>query len=616
MTVITEQMRRVCKQHDRQEYVKITVLNKQNLEIAQIEGKTIDGNVSITNDSYLRRSASLKLKLDNELLPKQQSLIWTNKKCKIKIGIKDLLNDEIVWFPMGIFLYKGTQASYSSTERSLSLTLSDKMANFSGDINGEFLNDIKLSTQTTPIDESIRHIVTDLGGESNVLIESMVDDDNKTLMLPYTLTAKAGDKMLDSLKTLIEMYKYHTLYFDTDGIFVAEHTKTLLSDLISEDFRDIDFTINSQVTNDYSYIKNHIKIYGISVQPMVSVEDVESISNPTPVNNGQNLKILFNKPLYDSSGNRISDGANVKSCFQYNGTVSNFSSATYNNSDWSVTFVISGEQGKILKPVSNMIFDSSEIPFDDGGYSYSSVDGKWSRILVATILTDGINDTIQFELNFNKALYNSSGNPIVSGIDLKSSFYYADGSGNTNNFVSATYLINNGDYHITLSFTNPVENMTIQINKDGTSNSNSIYDSAGLIYRTENYIMNGTTWTKIIDDSSLITTYQITAELKNTDNTSPYSIDNIGEERTLVINDQNIYTKTQANLRCQWELQTHSNLNEQITISSLSLLYLDVNMLIYLYQPSLDIDSKYRIDKLGFDLKSGTMSVTCTKLYM
>lgn len=615
MGIISEEQYRVCRQHKRNQYVRLTILNKQNFIIGQIESKVIDGSISITNDSYLRRSANLKLKLDSQLLPKQQTFLWLNNMLRLEIGIQNLLSNEIIWFKEGIFLYKSNQMNYSATEKSIDLTLIDKMCRFSGDIYGFFENNIKLSTQTTPIDESIRHIVKDLGGENNILIENFTDNSGNTLMLPYTLTANAGDNMLNSIKTLVELYKYHTCYYNVDGFFVAEHTKTLLNDDIKEDFRDIDYTITSQVTNDYSYVKNFVKVLGIFVEPLVSVEDIESPSNQTPVNSSTTLKIFLNKPLYDSNGSRFSNSKDVKSYFTYNGTASNFTSAIYNDSDWSITFLIVGENGKILKALPNMIYDSCQIPFDDGGYVYSTTDTKWARILVATVITDGINNQIKFELNFNKPLY-KSGVAITTGTSLKSSFYYADGSGNTNNFLDAIYTIDNTNYYITLTFANAVPNATIQINRDGATNVNSVYDNAGLIYRTESYIMNGTTWTLIEDDSSLLTTYQVTTELSNTDNTSPYSVDNLGEKRVLVINDQNIYTKSQCDSRAEWELQLHSNLNETINLTCLALYYLDVDMLIYLYNKELNVDGKYKIDKISFSLKEGTMSLTVSKIFM
>jgi len=618
MAVITEQMRRVCRQHNRQEIVKISILNKNNLIIGEISGKVVEGSISLDSTSFIRRSGSLKLILDSETFPSQTNYLWITNKAKISVGIWDLLLNEYCFFSLGIFLFKDLNMSYASTDKTISLNLCDKMCQFNGELGGELENDIKIPRDIS-ISQAIKSVVVDLGNESenNVLIEDIINSDTGlSRTLPYTLQKSVGQTLYDAITELVGLYKYTDCFYNTEGQFVCQPTHTLLSDPISETFNpneDIDFTINSQVTNSFDYIYNYVKITGVSVTPLVSVEDVESTSNPTPVNGSSALKITYNKSLYNSSGTEISDNMDLKSYFNYSGNALNYTNAIFDKDTWSITFTITGENGKILSPKANMLYDNSQMAYINDGYVYSSANGKWEKLLTAYLLTDGINNTTKFELNFNKALYDSNGNPIVSGTSLKSSFTYS--GADSSNFVSAIYTIDNGDYYITLTFDSAVTYGVIEINKDGATNSNSLYDSAGLIFDTRSYIMNGETW--VLDNANEITTSttQVMAIATNTDNTSPYSIDNIGKKVYAPSANSSIYTTSQATLKAQYELALHSNLNESVVVSCLKLYYLETNMLIYLFNESMGIDGKYVIQKISYNLGDGTMSLTCNKVY-
>lgn len=621
--MISEDDIRICAQYIRDVYVKMFVMDRNDNILDEISGKAIEGTIDMDGTANIQRQVNnLKILLNSDtLLPTQKdSLIWTDKHFQLKIGIADLLKskddpDYIHWYNMGIFLYKTVEMDYSSTESYLLVNGLDKMCKFTGDLGGSFETDIKIENSGVPITEAIRHIAVDLGGEdpNKLLLDNVVDDDGKILSLPYTMTKAVGDTMYDAMKELADLYKYYIFYYNEDGYLVLEHLKLLLNSPVDVDFRDVDYTISNQVQEDYTYIKNYVKVVGQALSPTVTTIDSPTVDNPNPVNNSSSVKLLFNKPIYDSSHNRIVDGADLKTYFAYDGTASNYTKAVYNDNDWSITFTISGENGKILKPNSNMIYDSGEMPFDDGGIIYSDKEDMWNKLLSAVVVTDGINNTTQFVLSFNKALFDKNGTQLNNNTDVKSSFTYSNGD--ASNFLSATYTYDSYNWQIKLNFAQAIQDAVIEINKDGLTNDNALYDSSGTIYQPESYIMTGETWTKV-DTSSILPQYQVSAYTKNTDNTSPYSIDNI-EKRVLTVNEDKIYNLDQAQTRADFELQTHSNLNEQIQLNCIQLYFMKPNTILYLYNEKYGIDGKYRVDKISYSLKnSDNMSITCSKLYM
>jgi hypothetical protein len=613
---------RICAQNVRNVYVKMYVMDKNDNILDEISGKAIEGTIDMDGTANIQRQVNnLKILLDsNTLLPNQKdSLIWTDKHFQLKIGIADLLKpkddpDYIHWYNMGIFLYKTVEMDYSSTESYLMVNGLDKMCKFTGDLGGQFETDIKIENSGVPITEAIRHIAVDLGGEdpNKLLLDNVIDDDGNILSLPYTMTKAVGDTMYDAMKELADLYKYYIFYYDENGYLVLEHLKLLLDSPVDVDFRDVDYTISNQVQEDYTYIKNYVKVVGQALSPTVTTIDSPTVDNPNPVNNSSSVKLLFNKPVYDSNHNRIVDGADLKTYFAYDGTASNYTKAVYNDNDWSIMFTITGENGKILKPNSNMIYDSGEMPFDDGGIIFSDKEDTWSKLLSAIVVTDGVNNTTQFILSFNKALFDKDGIQLNNNTDVKNSFTYSNG--NAGNFLSATYTYDSYSWQIKLNFAQAIQDAVIEINKDGLNNEHSLYDSSGTIYQPESYIMTGETWTKVIDTP--LPSYQVSAYAENTDNTSPYSIDNIGK-RVLSINEDKIYNVTQGQMRADFELQTHSNLNESVTLSCLQQYYMKPNTILYLYNKKYGIDGKYVVNKISYSLKSSdNMSITCNKLYM
>ncbi len=622
--MITQDDIRICSQNIRERYIRMFIYDKSDNIINELSGKIIEGTIDMDGTANIQRQVSgLKILLDNDsisyLLPnKSDSLIWTNKYFKIEIGIRDLLkssndSDYIHWYNQGVFLYKSPEIYYSSTESYLTTDAIDKMCRFTGDLGGSFETDIKIENSGVPITEAVKHIIVDLGGENSnkLLLSNVVDDNNNILSLPYTLTKSVGDTMYDTIKELVDLYKYWIFYYDENGDFVLEHRKMLWNSSVDIDFSNVNYEVNSQIQEDYTYIKNYVKVVGQALEPTVTTVDYATTDNPNPINNSTSVKIIFNKSIYDSNHNKITDGMDLTNYFEYTGTVSNYTKAIYSDAEPSVTFTCIGENAKIIKPKSDMIFDSGEMSFDDGGIIYSSKDTSWSKLLTGIVITDGVNNTIQFELSFNKALFDKNGDVITTGTDLKSSFTYSNGD--ASNFLSAVYNADGYSWSVKLKFAQAIENAVIQINKDGLTNVNAVYDSSGTIYEPESYIMDGTTWTKVIDTP--LPSYQISAYSQNTDDTSPYSINNIGK-RVYSINEDTIYNITQAQNRADFELETHSNLNETITISLLPQFYLKPNMIIYLKNDKYNIDGKYRLDKVSCPLKIGeSMQLTLVKLY-
>ena len=140
-------LKQVDNERNKEQYVKITVLDSQERPIKDIQGKITGGNISVDGSSSLRRSCNLSMVADSygvieygktEL--NMEDLLSMNKKISVEIGFINTFNKyleyEIIWFPLGIFVIINSNCSNSTSGLNISLQLKDKMCLLNGECGG------------------------------------------------------------------------------------------------------------------------------------------------------------------------------------------------------------------------------------------------------------------------------------------------------------------------------------------------------------------------------------------------------------------------------------------------------------------------------------------------
>ena len=135
-------------QQNVEKYARVTLLNKKELPIEQIEGRiTSSGSVNIDGNSAIRRSCSLTMVSEST---NYHEHYWTLKsKFKLEVGIKNTINPnypEIIWFPQGIYVFTSFSPSYSVNNFTISLQGKDKGCLINGEISGSFNSSVDLGT--------------------------------------------------------------------------------------------------------------------------------------------------------------------------------------------------------------------------------------------------------------------------------------------------------------------------------------------------------------------------------------------------------------------------------------------------------------------------------------
>ena len=185
----------------KEQYIKINVLDFKENPIEEIQGKAISGNINLDGSSGMRRTANITF-LANEYqndLTNVKHLLSINKKIQLLIGFTNNTNKydnyPIIWFPQGIYVIISPNISYSSTGLTISLTLHDKMALLNGECGGTLpasvifnqIQDVDSEGNTTishpTIYQIIQQLVHHFGGQKlGKIIISDIDNKIKKVM--------------------------------------------------------------------------------------------------------------------------------------------------------------------------------------------------------------------------------------------------------------------------------------------------------------------------------------------------------------------------------------------------------------------------------------------------
>lgn len=130
------------KQPISEHFVKITVLNAKEKPLKEVQGIITGGNVSISGQSSLRRTANISAFIEDNVASYMEigGLFSLNKKINIEIGITNTTDQyseyPVLWFPLGVYVIINLNSSHGTNGTSISLQLKDKMCLLNGECGG------------------------------------------------------------------------------------------------------------------------------------------------------------------------------------------------------------------------------------------------------------------------------------------------------------------------------------------------------------------------------------------------------------------------------------------------------------------------------------------------
>ena len=185
----------------KEQYVKLIVLTFDEMPIQEIQGKVTGGNFTLDGSSGMRRTGNLSMIADeyeNDLTDTKH-LLSINKKVEVLIGFVNTTDEyteyDMLWFPQGTYVIISPNISHNSDGINISLTLHDKMALLNGECGGTLpasvvFNEIEdidedgnIQVTQPTIYQIIQELVNHFGGEQlGKIIISDIDSKIKKVM--------------------------------------------------------------------------------------------------------------------------------------------------------------------------------------------------------------------------------------------------------------------------------------------------------------------------------------------------------------------------------------------------------------------------------------------------
>jgi len=233
-------------------YVKIELLNSNQVVVNRLEGISISGSINISADSLIRRTGDIEFALQSNLLPSEESQLWITNKIRIFVGLEDYLST-INYFNLGTFFIKNPSINISKDQKIISIELVDLMYIFE---QKPLENIVKINSGIS-ISDAMRTVVQSLGGENKLLIDTNAN------VIPYDLEFTADQSVLDVITKLRDLYMNWEVFYSVEGYFVFQEIPDRLNDSVIWNFtNETDFRITSKVDIAYDNIKNYVKILG------------------------------------------------------------------------------------------------------------------------------------------------------------------------------------------------------------------------------------------------------------------------------------------------------------------------------------------------------------------
>lgn len=248
---------------------RLFVLNPDetiNYEIPQEDIILNSGNFTENYQSGQRKSVNINLiNIDGKYTPSINT-VWVHNKFRFDVGLE--FDNQVYWFPRGIYILGNPSASHQDSDKQLSLTLVDKFAVLEGKAG------TLEATYEIPVDSDIEKAIIgiltlDNGSGYPIDLKPIIYDRTfKGLKMPYTLSKDAGStlgEMLLEIGTILNA----EVYYNSQGnlCFVSINETTLDVQKASLwDYTDTERDyFNANANYDFENAVNEIQVVGDNI---------------------------------------------------------------------------------------------------------------------------------------------------------------------------------------------------------------------------------------------------------------------------------------------------------------------------------------------------------------
>lgn len=267
--VVTQTDLDILRQGQHNLRIKVELLNKDYKTLDSLEGVVLSDSYSQDSESIQRRTYSFDMQItDSSFVIGKDKKIWMDKRLRIYYGVKSQRTKEVIWYKLGLFCYVDMKYTYSKTQKQVSLTCADLMAQYDGTLNGQLTgygsaNDsasYTIQSLSIPAGEDIRTSIIgtlDLAGITNYSVEDIED------VIPYDLTFETGSTFSSVWEKIRDLYDSWEFFFDIDGTFIWRKIPTCLEDdvILNDDVLQ-SIVVNESASGSFSGIYNVTEVWG------------------------------------------------------------------------------------------------------------------------------------------------------------------------------------------------------------------------------------------------------------------------------------------------------------------------------------------------------------------
>lgn len=280
--------------------IKVDILNFNFQTINSLEGRVIEGNISVDANSDIRRTCSLTLTVEkNSQVIAPGGELWLDKYMKVYVGIDNPRNNnKTVWWNMGIFLINNPNAVYNVNTNQISFEGLDLMAKLTGRRNGQIPAITTVVYAKSKIADVVKKTITELGGFNNYII---VD---RGYTVPYDIKKDSSSTIYDLLAEIRDIYPNWEMFFDVDGVFHFQPIPQGENEPVIINFDEFNenLIISSSINVDFENVKNNIIVYGRLLDNQYQVKATATDTIPTSPFNvnaiGQITYIIDDENIY------------------------------------------------------------------------------------------------------------------------------------------------------------------------------------------------------------------------------------------------------------------------------------------------------------------------------
>ena len=278
----------------------------------EISGVVISADFDIEfnqENETIKRNCNISM-IINDIV--YQNFIKDHKILIVKVNCG--INNE-VWINKGVYAVSSENISYSSTDKTLSLTGQDLTCLLDGTLCGIIPSYSTLIEKNSDIVDTIKKLLDEVGIE-NVSLPSMIQYDYKDELkstVPEDMNFSTGVTVWEIINSLCNLNYGVLRYFDDDGNFVIRGDifsdnntmftyndgalSTMWESFYDKIYNQIIISQNSNI--DKSKLKNCIKVFGkdgvYSGKYIIQDEN-----NPYSVNNIGAIWQIYNGGIYDT----------------------------------------------------------------------------------------------------------------------------------------------------------------------------------------------------------------------------------------------------------------------------------------------------------------------------